>query len=155
VVSTPSVAGVAVTPEPASRFEDDPAVRALRTHYVGLAKSVNLRTGDVPELDRTSTPRRQALNGRVMRVDYGLYYPGPVPFTPLSVRSTAPDTRLVRMCVLAEGWGQDRATGRPANPRSVEHLQATLRRIRGRWLVDRIATARGSCQDVTIDEVSW
>lgn len=144
-----------VAARPRSRFERNPAVRVLRTHYVGLAKSVNLRTADVPELVRTSTTARAAVNPSVMRTELGLHYPGPVPFTPYAVRVVDSRTREVLMCAVDEGWGRDPATGRPARPWSVVRLVATVVRVDGRWLVDRIVRTPGSCVSVRIYEVMW
>lgn len=152
---TASARASRVSRRPLSRYERHPAVRALRTHYVGLARSVNLQTPDVPELVSTSTPARRALNRRITQVDYGLYYPGPVPFTPVAMRAVDADTRLVRLCVLGEGWGQDPNTGDPVNPRAVRAVLATMVRVRSAWLVDHIAETRASCRGVTIREVTW
>jgi hypothetical protein len=153
---TPAAQGdPVVTGTPDGRWEQDPAVQALRLHYLGSAKAVNQSSTDIPELHKSSTARRFSRLDAIWRPEYGYRYPGPIPFTPLGVSAESGTTRVVALCVLAKGWLRNPNTGLPAQPRQVERGSATVVREAGGWRVDSIRSAEGSCDGVPIEEVRF
>jgi hypothetical protein len=154
---SPSTSSATASPSPTalSAFEGDPAVKALRMHYVGLAKLVNARSDKVPELRRTSTTERLKVVVGLFRPEFGDRYPGPIPFTPLGVTHDSASRTRVVYCVLSDGWLQDPKTGKPTLPRKVEHGVATVTLSGGSWKVTLAERSAGSCAGVQIPEVEF
>jgi hypothetical protein len=159
-VVSPTPIASATTPAPApssaaplSAFEADPAVKALRLEYLGGAKAVNLKNGDLPELRDSSTQARFERMQALVRPEFGMHYPGPVPFTPLAVSAASAGERRVAMCILGDGWLQDPATGRPTAPRRVTRWTASVVKQGTAWKVDAVRAAPDSCAGVQIPEV--
>jgi hypothetical protein len=143
------------TATPTSEFEDDPAVQALRVHYLGSAKAVNAKTFDIPELARSSTKTRLQQLPALFRFEFGDHYPGPIPFTPVSVSVVTATKHTVLICVLGDGWLQDPATGKPTKPRKLYQGVATVIKQGSTWRVDDISETGGSCDGVSIQEVPF
>jgi hypothetical protein len=150
VAPTTAAPSPSASKAPLSPYENDPAVKALRKYYAVASKAINARNGRLPELDAWSTPRRQLRNPVLIKADFGLYAPGPVPFTPVGVRSLGPNSRAVAVCVLGEGFNLDPKTGKPAHPREVSAGTATMVRTGGRWKVDTLVFANFSCSGVKV-----
>jgi hypothetical protein len=150
---SPSVAPTTAAPSPSvskaplSPYENDPAVKALRKFYAAVSKAINARNLRLPELDAWSTPRRQLRNAVLFKTELGLRAPGPLPFTPLGVRSNGANSRSVLICAM-DGFNVDPKTGKPTRPRVLLPGQATLVRDGGRWKVDFLVKAKFSCAGV-------
>jgi hypothetical protein len=139
-----------VSATPASPYEDDPGVQTMRLYYAAAAKAVNARNLRHPELVAVSTPKRADRNVINLKDELGNRAPGPVPFTPIAVRSNGPGSRTVLMCVLGEGHSINPKTGKPAHARLVRAVQADLVKVGGRWKVDGLTRAKFSCAGVEV-----
>jgi hypothetical protein len=140
----------APSPTPLSPYENDPGVKALRKFYAAAAKAINVRNLRHPDLVAMSTPKRQARNEVLFKTELGLRVPGPIPFTPVAVRSNGSTSRTILYCGLDEGFSLDPKTGKPARPRSVVPVAASMVRIDGRWKVDSLTSADFSCVGVKV-----
>lgn len=136
---------------PLSVYEGDPAVKDLRAYYVAAARALNARNFGLPALVALSTPARAARHPTVFKGDVGLFTPGPLPFTPLGVRTVAAGHKQVIFCEIEQGWVLTKRGGRPARPFRLLALKSDQLLTRGHWIVDHIRTAEGtSCAGVTI-----
>jgi hypothetical protein len=87
--------------------------------------------------------------------DVGFYYPGPLPFTPVSVK-TSGSTSTVGVCMLAKGFAQNRKTKVPAQEREIYAGDFTMVVSKGRWKLDNIVgTPKRDCSKTKIKGVAW
>ena len=134
-----------------SAYENDPAVKDLRAYYVAAARAVNARNFQLPALVALSTQGRAARHPTVFGPDVGLFTPGPLPFTPLGVRTVAAGHKQVVYCDISDGWALTSKGGRPARPFRLSAARSDQLLVRGHWIVDHIRAAEGtSCNGVTI-----
>lgn len=134
-----------------SAYENDPAVKDLRAYYVAAARAVNSRNFALPALVALSTQGRATRHSTVFAPDVGLYTPGPLPFTPLGIRTVAAGHKQVVFCDIYDGWALTKRGGRPARPFLVTAARSDQLLVRGHWIVDHIRAAEGtSCNGVTI-----
>ena len=155
IVTTPPKTVTAPKAKPTlaalSAYENDPAVKDLRAYYVAAARAINARNFRLLALVALSTPGRAARHPTVFMGDVGLFIPGPVPFTPLGVRTVAAGHKQVLWCGVEEGWSLTKKGGRPARPYRVVALRSDQLLTRGHWIIDHIRFVTGtSCQGVTI-----
>jgi hypothetical protein len=136
-------------------YEADPAVKALRLYYLGAAKGVNARTMDIKELERSSTKEWFAHVPELFTFEYGMHYPGPIPFAPMSVTQTSPTRKQVVICVLGDGWLRNPRTGRPTAPRALTRGVATVIRVKASWRISYIVEIGGSCAGASMREESF
>jgi hypothetical protein len=152
--AAPASAAVSASPSvsatPLSPYENDPGVKTMRAFYAAAAKAVNARNLRLPELVALSTARRQVRTEALLKEELGSRVPGPVPFTPVSVRSNGPASRSVLLCVLDGGWSIDPKTGKPREARKVLSGQADLIVVDGKWKVDRLYKKDFSCAGVKV-----
>lgn len=125
-------------------------MKTMRAFYAAVARAINARNLRHPALDAMSTAKRQARNEILFDSELGNRAPGPVPFTPIGVRSNGSTARTVLACVLGDGFTLDPKTDRPAHPRVVRAIQAELVEVGGRWKVDRLTRSDFSCTGVEV-----
>jgi len=145
------------TTVPLSPFEDDPAVKALRTWASLAAKAVNAggRFTD-PALRQVMTPAFAKNMQYVLGTDIGLYYPGPVPFLPLSVRAVNSTVHAIQACFVSTGFAQKPATHKAAEPRSVVAVDVRGQLVAGVWKVSQQqATSAFSCKTARVAMPTW
>lgn len=152
----PTTSSATPTPSPSStaplsKFENDPAVKALRAWAAEAARTVNAGKYTSPALQALMTRNFAATMKNVLGSDVGLRYAGPIPFTPLSVRVVSPTRRDVKMCVVLTGYAVDPRTGKPA-ARTVGPADTSAVLANGKWLVSRFDTGSFSCRGVKIEE---
>lgn len=140
-------------PPPLSRFESDPAVKALRTWAAQVGRTVNGGHYDDAALDALMTPTMKRGIKPVTGGEVGRHYPGPVPFTPIAVTLLSSVNREVKICVVAGGFSTDKHGGRTKH--KVLPIRADLTRVGGRWLLNHFYTATFSCSGVHVPEVTW
>lgn len=141
---------------PLSRFEDRPEVRVLRTWGLAYAKAINAGNRQYPTLRPLMTGSGfQGLVKYIAPDDEGLYYPGPVPFTPTAVKG-AGGTARVPACTWTQGWAQDPATKKPARPKQVRSSYFTVQREDGRWKVSGFyINEENTCAQSSVKGVRW
>ncbi|MDQ1289087.1 MAG: hypothetical protein QG622_2653 [Actinomycetota bacterium] len=151
VAATPQ-ATTNATPRPPEYYESDPGVKVLRLHFLGAAKAVNARSLNIPELQRSAT--KEFLNhvAPLLRKEFGMKYPGPIPFTTRSVTTLAPDYKQVTYCVLDPGWLLNPKTGKPTGARQVTQLTARVKKFGSTWRIVEINSVGGTCAGVPIKE---
>ena len=158
--SAPPTTSVPPTPPtssapPLSPFETDPAVHAMRVWAVQYARTINTGHYDSPALDRLMTATVKNNMKATAGSDLGLYYPGPLPFTPIRVTVVSPTVRAVRICAVGSGFAQKRSTHKPAAKRTVVPVDIAATESGGRWIVSKMYAGTFSCSGVTVREVTW
>jgi len=161
--STPTSSSTSSTPAPSpsttaplSPFEDDPAVKALRKWAAAAAKAFNAGSKfHDPALTALETKSFVPLIAANFKTDSGLRYPGPVPFTPISV-SAANAVRKVHACFVAYGFAVNPKTGK--SPRKLQLVPLTAEMVdQGEaWLLNRLPDDNAfSCTGVRVVTVRW
>jgi len=142
---------------PLSPFEDDPAVKALRTWADQAAKAFNAGSKfHDPALTALETKSFVPLTANIFRSDKGLRYPGPPPFTPISVKSPASAERDVRACFVAYGFAVDPRTGKAPKKLQLVPQLAQMVNQDGVWQVNHLLSARDfSCASVKVAMPKW
>jgi hypothetical protein len=162
--STPSTTSATPTPtptttatpaaEPLSVFEDRPEVVSLRAWAVAQSQDINHGDRQMPRAAQLETPHgRQVVPGYAAG-DMGLYYPGPLPFTPVAVKSSG-GKATISTCWWSEGWAQDKASHKPARKKQVVPAIVQMRRTGGRWLLDDVTPGSADCHGVKVKGVRW
>lgn len=139
-----------------SSDEDEAPVQAAREWARLAARAINARSADFSETAPVSTPQGRRTMSKVAREDFGLEYPGPLPFTPIEVE-TQRRTSEIQACWMAYGFALDPSTGLPADAREVQLATLTMAREGKQWKFDGIAFAQDAspCQDVDVKGVAW
>ncbi len=161
--STSSAPSAPATPTPSrsaaalSRLENDPAVKAWRAFAVQAAKTVNTGHETSAALRRLMTKSFAATMHHILGPDVGLYYPGPVPFQPVSVTVTSPTARVVRGCLFQQGFTwKSKSAQRAAQRRFIGPAMVFTVRQNGRWIVDNVTAARNvNCKNVEVRTQRW
>lgn len=156
--ATPSESGTPTptptpTQRPLSRYESTPQVKVIRAWAAGFGKSVNANDRSMKALAPSVTGDPARFAGYVDE-EFGLYYPGPLPLTPVSVKVTGA-TASVPTCVWSGGWGQKRATKLPATRKAIIPVKVYLQRAGGAWKVQRAEEGRNDCSSVPVKGVAW
>ncbi|MGL5825196.1 MAG: hypothetical protein ACRCYU_10340 [Nocardioides sp.] len=86
--------------------------------------------------------------------EIGLYYPGPIPFTPVRVLVDGRQA-TVRTCLWAGGWGLKRSTKLPAEKRRIKSLDFVLMRQAGKWRVNDLLVSSTDCDSVPVKGLGW
>ena len=144
------------TPEapPLSRFEDRAPVKAARVWTAAFGRAVNARQRSLGKAIPYMTDHGQHVIPGYVAEDYGRYYPGPNPFTPVGVRVRG-NKATVPVCWESSGWAQNRKTKMPAVRRHIDPANIFLRKQGGHWLVDDLLLRQGSCDQVPVKGVAW
>lgn len=158
--STPTPTASATTPSPTptvrplSRFEGKPPVKALRTWAKAYGRAVNDKNRSLSTLVPLSTADGMKRFPRNASDDFGTYFPGPLPFTPVRVR-VAGSTSVVTSCLWVQGWGQDPGTKLPVKKRAIGPADLVLKKVAGRWKVDQLLTGSNDCSQVSVKGIPW
>lgn len=155
VTPTPS-ASPRPTAKPLSKFENDPAVKAMRVWAAQAARTVNTGHYDSAALDKLMTPAFARSMKHVLGVDVGLHYPGPIPVQPLSISVESASHRTIRACSILDGFAVDPVTSKPGRPRDVGSAAIPMQLVKGRWLVAEFLEAPAlSCKGVVVAVRTW
>lgn len=157
-VDTPSASATATTSptpttEPLSQFEDRPPVMVLRRWADAYARDINANKRKLTRADRLSSAHGEEQLIAAAHDDWGLRYPGPLPFTPVAVSVTGKKAS-VTVCSLGQGFAVDPKTGKP-RPRQVTPARFVLVKAKGSWLLDEVTDAKADCGGVVIRKVTW
>lgn len=150
---TPSESATPEAP-PLSRFEDRGPVRAARAWSAAMGRAINARQRGLGKAIPYMTAAGQQRISGYAAEDYGRYYPGPNPFTPVGVRVHGKRAQIP-MCWQAQGWAQDRRTKMPATRREIHPALMLLRKEGGRWKVDDVVARDGDCSQVPVKGRGW
>lgn len=142
------------TTRPLSRFEDKAPVKATRAFAVGIGRAVNKGDGQLRGMSRLLTANGLAVLPDGAAEDAGLYYPGPLPFTPLRVKTDGRRSTVVA-CVMGDGWAQDRASKLPARALNIIPIEFRLVKVDGRWKIDDAVPTGQDCRSVNVKGVPW
>lgn len=144
------------TPVPQSKFEADPAVKAMRAWTAEVGRTVNAGRSDSPALDRLMTSDFKKGIDTVLHGEIGLHYPGPLPIQPLKVTVLSPSQRVISGCSILRGFSIDPKTGEPQKPLKVEPVALPMVLLKGRWLVDSLTDPKGvTCAGVKVAAPKW
>jgi hypothetical protein len=140
--------------KPLSRFEEEAPVKAARAWAAAYGTAINDRDESFATLSaHTTAEGRQRMVGYGAE-DAGLFYPGPLPFTPVGVRVDGTAAQ-VPLCLWAEGFALDRKTKQPANPRLVAGGALTMVKQGGRWKVDDLVEDDVDCSRINVNGRGW
>ena len=144
------------TEDPLSPFEDRPEVVALRSWADAAARDVNAGQRDFPTARQLQVDTEKVRSDVSVswREDFGRYYPGPLPFTPVAVSGSKRESR-VTTCVLSAGFALKKQGGQPAEKREVIPVVFTMARQGGAWLLAGIVGGTADCGGVQVEEVQW
>lgn len=142
------------TTRPLSRFEDEPPVIAARKWGAAVSRALNKRQADLADAKRYMTRAGQERFPEYASVDMGLYFPGPQPFTPTAVTVHGRQA-TIELCWWSYGFAQDRESRLPTQKRGIEPGRLTLKKQKGRWLVDDLVMQDGDCSRVPVKGVGW
>lgn len=134
---------------------DRPEVRAVEQWAAGYARAVNRSDQRFASTTELATPGGRGWMERNARSEWGRYFPGPLPVTPLSVRRVDDTHREVTACVTVSGWTWASRTSRRARSREV--IGATVRMVRtsGRWRFDGMSGVDLGCAGVDARPRRW
>jgi hypothetical protein len=120
------------------------------------AKTINSGHYESPALRALMTAGLASTMHHVLGGDVGLHYPGPIPFTPLSVHPVNAHTRLVRVCLVGTGFAEKPKTHRPAAPLTVIPTNVEALKQSNRWIISEINEATDfSCKGVHVKMPRW
>lgn len=146
--SASSAPSATATTRTKTGLEAQAPVRAARSWAAAVAAEVNSKS-DAHVQTRPFTTRRGARTlPRLYREYYGLSFPGPLPFTPLSVQVSG-STARVPACIQSQGWGLGDDNVAPQSTQ-LTASSFVLKQVRGTWKLDTITGRQESCADVTV-----
>ena len=140
--------------KPLSRFEDEAPVKVARSWAAAFATSVNERDQELGALAPLTTAEGLDRMVGYGAEDAGLFYPGPLPFTPVGVRVDGTAAQ-VPLCLWAEGFALDRKTKQPAKPRQIGEVALTMVKQGGRWKVDDLVADDVDCSRINVKGRGW
>ncbi|MFT4082978.1 MAG: hypothetical protein QM638_10360 [Nocardioides sp.] len=141
------------TIKPLSAFEGRPQVKVIRKWVAAVAKDVNANDKKFSASSAFVAPSARALFIGVVSPDLDKFYPGPTPFTPVSVTS-AKGTSHVFACVMTFGWGLSEKAHRKVEKKKIEPLDFTLSMRNHRWtLSGLVQSPETDCDGVKVKEV--
>ena len=137
------------TLEPLSRFEDEPQVKVARKWAIGVARATTKGDRKARAIKPFTTPAGWTRMQGYMAEDMGRLYPGPLPFTPLGVRTTGSSSRIP-MCIWVGGFTLDPRTKQPDKAPRIVGADLTLKKLGGRWKVDDLLFQNFSCKKTVV-----
>lgn len=153
--ATPTTAPTAApTQEPLSPFESRRPVQAARKFLAANGRAINARDPSMKELAPFVVPGVLGRFYGYAKADFGRYYPGPLPFTPVAVRVSGSSASLPG-CLWTAGWAQKRSTRLPDEKRAVTPVNVSLRKLGASWKVADVRVRQGSCKGVAVKGVAW
>jgi len=154
--SSPSPSPKPKSSAPLSRFEADPGVRVLRAWARRAAQTIDNGHYTSAELRALLTPAVAAEMKQTLGTEVGLHYPGPAPFTPLRVAVTSPTSRKIDICLVSDGFSQNKTTHKPAKPLRVVPVSTRETLSGGRWRISQLFSSTAfSCARVKVPMPSW
>jgi hypothetical protein len=143
------------TVKPLSRFEDEAPVKVARKWARAYATAINDRDPRLRALAPLTTAEGLDRMIGYGAEDAGLFYPGPLPFTPVGVHVQG-SAAEVPLCLWAEGFALDRKTKQPAQRRLIAEGKLTMRQAGGGWRVDDLlAEDDVDCGQVSVKGRGW
>lgn len=127
--STPTPSSTTTLP-PLSPYEKEPQVIAVRKFATEYAKAVNAQKPTYAPFVATMVPGTNFSGILGTDLTKKLYYPGPLPFTPVRVQGN-----YVYACVWAEGFATDRKTGQAPESRSIYKTRFELKKVNSDYRV--------------------
>lgn len=128
----------------------------MHAWFAAAAKAINAKKYDTPALDALMTPAFRARLKLMLSSDIGLYYPGPVPSSPITVVDKEPGLRFIETCDVVDGYAQDPKTHKPAHPFHEVAGEVRMQQLNGKWVLqDWIAAPSRSCKGVHVPTPSW
>jgi hypothetical protein len=141
---------------PLSRFEADPGVQVLRAWARTAARTINDGHYTSAALRALLTPAVAAEMKQTLGTEVGLYYPGPAPFTPVRVSVTSPSARKIDVCLVSDGFSQNKTTHKPAKRLRVVPVTTRETLTGGHWRISELLlTTAFSCSGVKVPMPSW
>lgn len=137
--------------EPLSAYEDAPQVEVARKWAAAAARDVSAGKAQLPTARKFMSEKGHQVVPTRFSQEVGLTYPGPVPFTPVAVRSDGD----VVTCMWVAGWGRDKATDEPAEKKKIAAMRIDLDRIEGQWQVSDLLTSEADCSGIDVQGVTW
>ena len=137
------------TLKPLSRFEDEPQVKVARKWAAGVARATTADDRSARAIKPFTTPEGWKRMQGYMAEDMGRYYPGPLPFTPLAVKSSGASGRIP-MCLWVGGFSLDPKTRRPDKAPRIVGADLTMKKLGGKWKVDDLYFRDFSCKDTVV-----
>ena len=130
-------------------------MKAARAWAAAAARSINdgART-TWRAVEALHDPERPAGLPPLAADEFGLYYPGPLPFTPTSVDHAGSEATL-DVCFWSAGFGLDRKTGQPSHAREVIPMQFAMVRQGGSWKINAFYSSQASCSKVPVKGVGF
>jgi hypothetical protein len=142
------------TTKPLSRFEDEAPVKVARAWAAAYGTAVNEGDENFASLAAFTTPAGRDRMVGYGAEDAGLFYPGPMPFTPVGVRVDGA-TATVPMCMWLEGFAVERKSKQPPKPKLVDGVDMVLKK-QGQWKVDAVIVAEDvDCSRVSVKGRGW
>lgn len=128
---------------------------AARKWAAEVAEAINAKERDLRSAAATMTKAGLRRIAGYAEQDHGLYYPGPLPFTPIGVTERGARASI-KTCWLGVGYAENRTTGKPAEKRDVDPVVIELRREDETWKVtDTRFVGSWKCRGVDIPTPSW
>jgi len=160
---TPTTASRTHTPEPTpsetptatplSPYEDEATVKVLREWAVILGKGIPKR--DVSDLSKVSQGEALREMAEAAREDFGREYPGPLPLTPVRVKTSGTHAE-VTFCMQTKGWALDPKTHAQVDGRRVvAPAVSTFTKTHGRWVMTTWYAADIDCSQIPVKGVAW
>ncbi|GAB4011419.1 hypothetical protein GCM10028772_33670 [Nocardioides ultimimeridianus] len=155
VATTSATLQPTVTATPLSPFEDRAPVQAVRTLLALQARAVNRHATSSPGMAKVLTPAGSRLLAPAVRSDFGLRYPGPIPFTPTKVTVAGKNAQVLG-CMVGHGFAVSPKTGKPAGRRTVYPIRISLVSAHSTWKVDSLfSDPTTKCRNVKVEGVTW
>jgi hypothetical protein len=158
--SSPTTAAPSATPtqtpsaQPLSPFEDRAEVKVIRKWASAYGRDINAGSKTLKRAQKYESSAGRSVLPGVAGSDLGHYMPGPVPFTPVAVR-TQGATSNVTACVQLRGWVTDKTTHAPIEKKKVGASLFTLKREHGGWKLDYFTAAKADCKGVQVVGETW
>jgi hypothetical protein len=143
-------------PTPASPFEGQAPVKALRVWAVDEAKAVNARDRSLALVAAVTTAHGldQTKMFAADDIAHGYVLPGPHPFTPVSVQIRG-GVAKVNSCLLLRGWSLRPKTRAPVRKREVVPAVFEMHTVGAAWKLDQYYAGTADCAGVRLQELRW
>lgn len=140
-------------------FGDDPRVQLVRTFNEEFARAATDGDPQHPEWVSTMSDEGYEQVMTVLEGEFGLTYPGPLPFTLLGVAELDDGTSSVQGCVMSAGFalgagvedGGEGFTGSVITPLEYSLVENPA----GEWLVDALYAGTYDCSTMTVEARTW
>lgn len=129
---------------------------AYRAWAAQAARTINSGHYTSAPLAQLMTPTFAKTMKRLLGTEVGRYYPGPIPFTPVSLTNPSAATRRSDGCVFFDGFAENAKTHKPAAARKVVPVEIDFVYQSGQWLLNALNNSPStSCTGVQIGAPRW